>query len=91
MAAAGKIELCLGQASCLFKGVGKLGIRKFFNWEKIRRIYETHEGDGKLSIFIEGERRLKVGSQFLNEEKRYFLLSALKYFYREKHTRTRTF
>jgi hypothetical protein len=84
MSVAGKIEICLGRKSYIFKGAGSVGSRKFFNREAVRRIYEMPGGEARAVIFLEGDTRLKIGSRFLNDQRRYFLLTALKYFCREK-------
>jgi len=96
MATVGKIEICLGRAGYVFKGVGSLGLRKFFDWNAITRIYDSRGSSGPQygnrrqvpAIILEGNTQIKIASQLLNEEKRRFLFVALTSVYRETHKKT---
>ena len=37
----GKVEITIGKESSVFTGIGKLGIRKKFDWNSVVRIYES--------------------------------------------------
>jgi hypothetical protein len=88
MAIAGKVEIVIGDDSYVFIGLGKIGIKRRFDWNSTIHIYEDkNNGNGffqnnrySSSIFIEGKTRIKFGSG-LKEDRKYFLLTALKYFY----------
>ena len=86
MAIAGKVEVAIGMDSYVFTGVGKIGIKKRFDWDSVNNIYEqenirsTGSRNNKItsSIIMEGSTRIKIGTG-LKEEHRYFLLTALKH------------
>ena len=92
MTIAGKVEVIIGKDSYVFTGVGKLGIKKRFDWDSAVRIYEDkilpngffHNARYASSIFIEGKTRIKFGAG-LREDRKYFLLTALKYLHHKKN------
>ena len=96
LAIAGKVEVVIGHESYVFKGVGKIGIKKRFDWNSVIRIYESDHNIGNdvsvdsrysssrySSIFIEGKERIKIGGG-LKENRKYLLLTALKYYHSRK-------
>ena len=81
---AGKIEVVIGNISYVFIGVGKIGIKKHFDWNSVSRIYqEKYEGNLERStIFIETtdkRKNIEFGTE-LEDENRYFLFKMLQYF-----------
>lgn len=84
MTVAGKVELSQSEDRLsVFIGVGKLGWTRTFLWsdftsarEDGRRSGFNWNGHGQV-IVMEGKRRVAFGSMW-NEEKRYFVLSALR-------------
>jgi hypothetical protein len=84
MTVAGKVELSQSEDRLsVFIGVSKLGWSRTFLWsdfssarEDGRRNGFNWNGHGHV-IVMEGKRRVAFGSMW-NEEKRYFVLSALK-------------
>jgi hypothetical protein len=83
MALAGKIEVWIGRESFVFHGVGRLGIKKRFDWSSVTSIYEGMPSFGVFetsrgrAIFIEGATRIKFGGG-LTEERKYYMVTALK-------------
>ena len=83
MTVAGKVELSQSEDRLsVFIGVGKLGWSRTFLWsdfssarEDGRRNGFNWNGQGRV-VVMEGKRRVAFGSMW-NEEKRYFVLSAL--------------
>jgi hypothetical protein len=83
MTVCGKVEVTIGRNSSVFIGIGSLGWSRRFDWLTIKSIREEvtktqYPGSSGAAIVLEGARRLKFGGG-LNEERRYFILSALKY------------
>lgn len=84
MTVAGKVELSQREDRLsVFLGVGSLGWSRNFPWsdftsvrEDSRRSRYNWNGQGQI-IVMEGKRRVAFGSM-LSEEKRYFVLSALR-------------
>jgi hypothetical protein len=84
MTVAGKVELSQSEDRLsVFIGVSKLGWSRIFLWsdfssarEDGRRNGFNWNGQGQV-IVMEGKRRVAIGSMW-NEEKRYFVLSALR-------------
>lgn len=83
MAIWGKVELTFNkQGGTIFTGVGKIGITKRFQWNEVARIEEStsqykYPGGHGAQIVFEGKNRHTFGSG-LNEQRRYYLLQALK-------------
>ncbi|MDC1067579.1 hypothetical protein OAQ99_00315 [Candidatus Kapabacteria bacterium] len=78
----GKVEITLNsQGGKIFKGIGKVGLKKRFDWADISKISEksSHFRNSKrgTSIFFEGAKRISFGST-LNDERRYYLISAIR-------------
>ncbi len=88
MALAGKVELRLrGAKGEVFTGVGSLGWTRRFDLAEIERITEeptirSHPGGHGWTILLAGRERLRFGSG-LNENRRRFLLGALRAAHRE--------
>jgi hypothetical protein len=81
---AGKVEIARSDDRLtIFMGVGPLGWTRNFQWsdfasarEDSRRTGFNFNGQGTILV-LEGQRRVAFGSM-LNEERRYFVLSALR-------------
>lgn len=79
----GKVEVTMNnQGGTVFTGIGKLGIKKTFVWSDVATLKEKLEsnryrGSQVSQLVFEGKKRVTFGSG-LNEEKRYFMLNALK-------------
>ena len=90
MAVCGKVEISISrEGSYVFTGIGKIGCVRRFDWKAIQTIREnttnaTYPGGHNAAIVLEGNNRLKFGSG-LNEERRYFVLNALKYLKARNH------
>ncbi|MFA5553460.1 MAG: hypothetical protein WCZ89_00625 [Phycisphaerae bacterium] len=84
MAVCGKIEVRIGSIeSTVFTGVGSLGWTKRFDWHSVQSIKEElfhvqNSNNNGAAIILEGQERIRFGSG-LNEQRRYFVLNALKY------------
>jgi Zn finger protein HypA/HybF involved in hydrogenase expression len=87
MTICGKVEVSIGQESSIFVGIGGLGWTRYFDWFAVRNIQEAPNpmqcyggGYGAFygGIFLEGPQRIRFGAG-INEQRRYFLLHALKY------------
>lgn len=79
----GKVEVTLSAVSSVFVGIGRVGWRRPFDWSAVETIREDgtltqYPGGYPHAIVMEGRERLKFGSG-LNEKRRYFVLTALKY------------
>lgn len=83
MAIWGKIELTFdNQGGKIFTGIGKTGLTKHFSWKDVSKIDEKtsnirYPGNQGGLIVFEGKKRLSFGLG-LNEERKYYLLQALK-------------
>jgi hypothetical protein len=79
----GKVELTFDkQGGRVFTGVGKIGRTKNFKWNEISRIGESmtnfhYPGSHAAQIVLEGRKRLFFGTG-LNNERRYYILQALR-------------
>ena len=79
----GKVEVSVGNTSSVFTGIGPVGWSRPFDWPEIQTI---REGGAKVGypgshggvVVLEGRTRLTFGSG-LNEQRRYFVLNALKH------------
>ncbi|MDR0322487.1 MAG: hypothetical protein LBI28_13385 [Treponema sp.] len=88
MTVVGKVEIVIGDDSYVFTGVGKIGIKKRFDWKSVVRIYEDKNtvtgffsnNRYSSSIYLEGKTRIRFGNG-LKEEHKYFLLTALRYYH----------
>lgn len=83
MAVCGKVEVKIGRASSVFVGVGRFGWTRKFDWSEVATIREDitgvhRQGGAQRAIVFEGKERLVFGSG-LSENRRYFLLNALKF------------
>lgn len=81
MFAIGKVRVTVkGDEGIIFTGIGSTGIQKFFKVSSISSVreetYSNHKSNGG-SIIIEGNQRLKFGTN-LSTERRYFFVKALK-------------
>jgi hypothetical protein len=79
----GKVEVSVGNTSSVFTGIGRVGWSRPFDWSAIKTIREDganaqYPGSHDGAIVLEGGSRLKFGSG-LNEQRRYFVLNALKH------------
>jgi YHS domain-containing protein len=91
MVTIGKVEIIIGKESYVFTGVGRIGIKRKFDWNSIIRIYEEKNNGNwsfsfnrnSSSIFIEGKTRIKFGDG-LKEERKYYLVAILKYLHNKK-------
>ncbi|MDR2942935.1 MAG: hypothetical protein LBV17_10125 [Treponema sp.] len=90
----GKIEIIININKSIkdyiFTGIGIIGKKHYINWKKIINIYaysyHYSEGSAIKSIFMSEENKLiKIPISYINDNKRMFLLSVLKY-YRRKNT-----
>ena len=84
MMTTGKIELSQrGGSLSVFTGVGRLGWTRNYSWSDFSSAREDSRRNGfnwnrqGVVIVIEGKRRVAFGTM-LNEERRYFVLSALR-------------
>ncbi len=83
MAVFGKVEVSVGNTSSVFTGIGRVGWSRPFDWPAIQTIREDganvqYPGSHDGAIVLEGRSRLKFGSG-LNEQRRYFVLNALRH------------
>ncbi len=83
MAIWGRVVVTIGRESSVFVGIGPVGWSRSFNWSNVKTIREDISFSGRnnsrqTAIVMEGDKRLRFGSG-LNEARRYFLLSSLKY------------
>ena len=91
MAIVGKVEVTIGKDSFVFTGVWKIGIKRKFDWNSIIHIYEDRNYRSGFfqnnryssSIIMEGKTRIKFGIG-LKEDRKFYLLNALKYFHSRK-------
>jgi len=86
MAIGGKVEVVIGKESYVFTGLGKIGIKRKFDWNSIVRIYEERSRGRhghSSSIYMEGKTRVEFGNG-LSEERKYFLITTLKYLHSKK-------
>ena len=84
----GKVEVSVGYVSSVFVGIGSTGWRRYFDWSSIRTIREERtnihfQGRIRRGIALEGQRKRLVFGTGLNDERRYFVLNALKYLHAE--------
>jgi hypothetical protein len=81
MKIAGKVELIQSQDRLLvFAGIGPVGWTRTYHWSdftSVREQISTGRRTSQATIVLEGTRRASLGS-LLNEERRYFILSALQ-------------
>lgn len=83
MAIWGKVEVTLdNRGGKVFTGIGNIGINKSFLWTDISKIKEVqtnfrYPGSRGSSLVFEGKKRISFGSG-LKEERRYFLLRAIR-------------
>lgn len=81
MMVAGRVELVQsGDMLSIFTGVGPLGRKRTFSRSDFNSAREDRVGAGSrqtLAIVLEGTKRVRFGSG-LNEERRLFLLSAIR-------------
>jgi hypothetical protein len=82
----GKVELIICKESYVFIGVGIIGIKKYVDFNTVRRIYPlsfiNSDSEGRQmirKIIIEDEKNIEISMQFINAEKRIFLLKILQY------------
>jgi hypothetical protein len=73
----------------IYIGVGIIGKKYYINWSKIINIYEHNdhnsEGGTEKKIYISEENKLiKIPVDYINDNKKRFLLAALEY-YRHKN------
>ncbi len=84
MAICGKVVVTVQDTDgTVFAGIGPIGWRRRFDWSEVKVIREEasimhYPGGYMRGIIFEGKGRLKFGTS-LNEKRRYFMLSALKY------------
>lgn len=83
MAIWGKVEVSISHNSSIFVGIGSMGWTRRFDWSEVQVIREDgtqirYPGGHPGAIVMEGTERLKFGTG-LNEKRRYFVLSVLKY------------
>ncbi|MEX0715199.1 MAG: hypothetical protein WD066_01360, partial [Planctomycetaceae bacterium] len=84
MAVCGKVVVgVIDDQGTVFVGVGSIGWRRRFDWREVNCIREEshtagYPGGYMRGILLEGKSRLKFGTN-LNEQRRYFMLNALKY------------
>jgi hypothetical protein len=74
-----KVEGTLGR---VFSGIGSLGRTKNFDWSGVSTVREEeyssgNNGSRSKRIVLEGNRRIGLGSM-LNDNRRYYMLKALK-------------
>ena len=74
----GKIEVSLsGENSYVFKGIGILGTRQYFNWNAVESVYMTANG---LCLNANGSKiNIGHGITGWNKDKSYYALKILKY------------
>lgn len=79
----GKVELTLdSKGGKILTGVGKYGYERYFTWDEVSTISEgvsqfNSIGNKGVKLMFEGIRRISFGTG-LNEERRFYLLKALK-------------
>lgn len=79
----GKVELTLdSKGGKILTGVGKFGYERYFTWDEIATISEgvsqfNSIGNKGVKLMFEGVRRVSFGTG-LNEERRFYLLKALR-------------
>lgn len=84
----GKVEVVIGEKSYLSKSIGKLGIKKRFNWNAVNSIYiktienissGSEPGAAETQIYIDSiNKRLKFGDH-LDSDKRNYIFNILNY------------
>jgi hypothetical protein len=84
MTVAGKIEVVKdGERLSVFRGVGRLGWTRSYQWSDFSTARESAGRNGfnfnrqTQAVALEGKRRLAFGSMW-NDERRYFVLSVLR-------------
>ncbi|MGB3463864.1 MAG: hypothetical protein WBA74_01280 [Cyclobacteriaceae bacterium] len=83
MTIAGKVEVKLDKhGGEVFTGIGKIGLKKKFNWEEIRFVrLDTNKtnsrGYAMKNIVLTGKREISFGSG-LSDSRRQFIYEALK-------------
>ena len=83
-----KVEGALGR---VFSGIGSLGMKKAFYWSEVDDIREEQYSSGNNSgyrrrLVLEGKKRITFGTM-LNDERRYYMLKALKKMLAERDNR----
>jgi len=73
----GKVEVSIGRTSSVFVGIGDFGWKRSFDWSAVWSIREERVDDSNRTILLEGNKRLYFGTE-LNDQRRYFVLNALK-------------
>ena len=79
----GRVELVIDRnKGRMFTGVGPIGFIRRFGWDQIDLVrqdlnMQSSAGMGSHSLVLEGARRIRFGG-FLSDERRYFMLGALK-------------
>lgn len=80
----GKIEINICSDTYIFIGVGKIGKKRFINWESIKKIWKSvareSEGGIKKEIFIEEKKLISIPLKFINDDKGKFLYNILRYY-----------
>lgn len=84
MAICGKVVISVrnNEEGSVFLGVGRIGYRKKFNWQKIHRVAEVQShSSGRISydLVLEGEERVKIGGgSGINDTRHQFIRAVLK-------------
>jgi hypothetical protein len=92
MTVAGKTEITRsGDRLSLFSGVGPIGWTRNYQWSDFSNVREDSRRNGinwnrqgQIAVLLEGKRRAAFGSMW-NEERRYFVLSALRKMLRDSN------
>jgi hypothetical protein len=88
MTVAGKVEISIGKGnSYVFRGIGKIGIRKRFDWKLITKIYEEKKelnpffpnNRYDFTIYMEEKTKIYV-IKGLKHSRRNYVLSVLNYY-----------
>ena len=88
MTIAGKVEIFMGKEnSYIFRGIGKIGIKKRFDWTLVRNIYEEKKelnpffpnNRYDFTIYMDEKTKMKV-IMGLRHDRRNYILSVLNYY-----------
>ena len=95
----GKMEIVLGKDSWVFTGIGKIGIKKIFDWKHVQRTYKRtwttqHSSDRSRRIYnthyeiiIQGKTKVNFGKILNGTYKKQFeyILLALQYYHKHRN------
>jgi hypothetical protein len=78
MSMCGKVEVSIGRTSSVLVGISYFGWKRSFDWSAIRSIREERVDGSIRAIILQGRDLIRFG-EGLNDQRRYFVLNALKH------------